>query len=194
MPNEPPERSIPAALPDDEPGLVAAARAGRREAAEELAARSYGKLYAACCKLTGDPDQAADLVQETYRKAWQALRGFRGASRFDTWLYRIAFTTYLKQLRRPRLVVPLEPEREALAADPAPSPEAEAATRERDERLRRAVAALPDDLRFAIAAHYWGGIPVREIALEEGISPVGVRKRLARAFRRIAAHLQENPR
>ena len=194
MPNEPPDRSPGSALPADEAGLVAAARAGRRDAAEELATRSYEKLYAGCCKITGDPERAADLVQETFRKAWQALPAFRGASRFDTWLYRIAFTTHLKQLRRPRLVVPLEPEREALTADTAPGPEAEAATRERDERLRHAVAALPDDLRFAISAHYWGEIPVREIALEEGISPVGVRKRLARAFRQIAAHLQENPR
>ncbi|HSM15085.1 MAG TPA: sigma-70 family RNA polymerase sigma factor, partial [Thermoanaerobaculia bacterium] len=75
-----------------------------------------------------------------------------------------------------------------------PSPEAEAARRERSEPLRRAVAALPDDLRFAVSAHYWGEVPVREIALEEGITPVAVRKRMARAFRKLAEHLQETPR
>jgi len=178
-------------LPVDETELVERVRAGSREAAERLAAESYRKLFASCCKITGDPERAADLVQETYRKAWQSLGSFRGDSAFSTWLFRIAFTTHLKQLRRPRLVVDLPPEQEAAAPDPGPSPEAEAARRERSEQLRRAVAQLPDDLRFAISAHYWGDVPVREIALEEGITPVAVRKRMARAFRQIAAALKE---
>ncbi len=194
MRREPPAPEAGPTAPAAEPGeaeLVAQARAGAREAAERLAAESYAKLFAACCRMTGDPDRAADLVQETYRKAWQSLGSFRGDSAFSTWLFRIAFTTHLKQLRRPRLVVALSPEQEAAAPDPGPSPEAEAARRERSERLRSAVAALPDDLRFAIAAHYFCDVPVREIALEEGITPVAVRKRMARAFRQIAAALKE---
>jgi len=192
MRREPPTPAPPVLSSDEgAAGLVARARSGSREAAERLAAESYAKLFAACCRMTGDPDRAADLVQETYRKAWQSLASFRGDSAFSTWLFRIAFTTHLKQLRRPRLVVALAPEQEAVAPDPGPSPEAEAARRERSERLRRAVAALPDDLRFAISAHYWGEVPVREIALEEGITPVAVRKRMARAFRQIAAALKE---
>ena len=55
----------------------------------------------------------------------------------------------------------------------------------------RARFAFPDELRFAISAHYWGDVPVREIALEEGITPVAVRKRMAKAFRQIAAALKE---
>jgi len=191
MRREPPGRPEAGPLPADEAGLVERARAGSREAAERLAAESYAMLFASCCRMTGDPERAADLVQETYRKAWQALPRFRGESRFSTWLFRIAFTTHLKQLRRPRLVVALAPEQEAAAPDPGPSPEAEAARRERSDQLRRAVAQLPDDLRFAISAHYWGDVPVREIALEEGITPVAVRKRMARAFRQIAAALKE---
>lgn len=187
-----PPGSEPAPPPvEGEGALVARARAGSREAAERLAAESYQQLFASCCRITGDPDRAADLVQETYRKAWQSLSSFRGDSRFSTWLFRIAFTTHLKQLRRPRLVVALAPEQEAAAPDPGPSPEAEAARHERSDQLRRAVAQLPDDLRFAISAHYWGDVPVREIALEEGITPVAVRKRMARAFRQIAAALKE---
>jgi RNA polymerase sigma-70 factor (ECF subfamily) len=182
------------ALPDDEAGLVARVRGGSRPAAERLAAASYPMLFAACCRMTGNPDAAADLVQETYRKAWQALGDFRGASRFSTWLFRIAFTTHLKQLRRPRRIVPLEPVQEALAVDPTPSPEHDAAARERSDQLRRAVAGLPEELRFAVVAHYWADVPVREIALEAGITPVGVRKRLARAFRQIAGALEETPR
>jgi RNA polymerase sigma factor (sigma-70 family) len=49
-------------------------------------------------------------------------------------------------------------------------------------RLRRAVMLLPDELRFAVSAHYWGDAPVREIARIEGVSEVAIRKRLKRAF------------
>lgn len=190
-PGRPPDPELDAG---QESVLIAAARAGRRDAAERLAAASYRKLYAACCRMTGDPDAAADLTQETYRKAWQALAGFRGGCRFSTWLFRIAFTTHLKQVRRPRRIVPLDPDFAALAADPGPGPEAEAAGRERAARLRRAVAALPDDLRFAVTARYWADAPVADLALVEGITQVGVRKRLARAFRLLAAALEENSR
>jgi len=190
MRSEPEEPKPP--LPDDEAGLVAAARAGDREAAERLAEATYQRLWAGCLKMTGDGDAAADLVQETYRKAWQSLGSFRGDAQLSTWLFRIAFTTHLKKLRRPRLVLPLDPERELDPPDPAPSPEADAATSERSQRLRRAVAALPEELRFAITAHYWGEVPVREVALEEGITPVAVRKRMARAFRRLAVEMKES--
>jgi RNA polymerase sigma-70 factor (ECF subfamily) len=185
-------------LPDDalerELVLVRRARDGDRAAADRLATESYQKLFASCCRMTGNPETAADLVQESYRKAWQSLAGFRGDSRFSTWLFRIAFTTHLKQVRRPRLVVPMTPETEAGFADPEPSPEQEAARRQRGEQLRHAVALLPDELRFAVTAHYWAELPVAEIAAAEGLTPMGVRKRLARAFRQIAATLQEGSR
>lgn len=178
---------------EDEGRLVEGARRGERAAAERLAEASYARLFAACCRITGHSDAAADLVQETYRKAWQALPEFRGESRFGTWLFRIAFTTHLKQVRRPRLVVPLEPGIEAFATDPAPSPEASAAASERQARLRRAVAGLADELRFPLVAHFWAELPVREIAAELGLTSVGVRKRLARAFRQLAVALEEVP-
>jgi len=176
---------------DPELALLAELRAGRPRAAERLAEATYAKLYACCHRITGDADEAADLVQETYRKAWQGLAEFRGDSRFSTWLFRIAWTTHLKRVRRPRLVVPLEPEREAIEPAGDPSPESAAAESERHRRLRRAVAALPEELRYAVVAHYWAEVPVRELAQADGITPMAIRKRLAKAFRLLAAALEE---
>ena len=58
-------------------------------------------------------------------------------------------------------------------------------------RLRRAVLALPEELRFAVTAHFWGEVPVREIARQEGLSSVAIRKRLRRAVSRLRAELEE---
>jgi RNA polymerase sigma factor (sigma-70 family) len=65
------------------------------------------------------------------------------------------------------------------------------AASETSERLRRAVLALPEELRFAISAHFWSDLPVREIARLEGITTVGVRKRLKRAFQALRLALEE---
>ncbi len=186
-------------LPDPEAAghpeaLLRRAQAGDRAAAERLAAATYTRVYGLLCRLTGDPDRAADLTQETYRKAWAALPDFRGEAQVATWLHRIAFTTYLNSRRgKLRLVVPHPAPDEPAPdpPDPAPGPEADAAAAERAGQLRRAVAALPGPLRSAVTAHYWSEIPVAEIAHAEGITPVAVRKRLAKAFRLLAASLEE---
>jgi RNA polymerase sigma-70 factor (ECF subfamily) len=188
------DSSPPPAEPDPELALLAELRAGRPRAAERLAEATYRKLYSCCHRITGDADEAADLVQETYRKAWQGLAGFRGESRFSTWLFRIAWTTHLKRVRRPKLVVPLEPGRAEVERDPEPSPEDAAGSSERGAHLRAAVAALPVDLRYAVVAHYWAEVPVRELAAADGVTPMAIRKRLAKALRRLAAELEEKTR
>jgi len=192
MDGDPTLRTAPPGPADDEVRLLAELRAGRPRAAERLAEATYRKLYASCHRLTGDAEEAADLVQETYRKAWQALPEFRGDARFSTWLYRIAWTTHAKRLRRPRRVVPIEPEREAAEPDRAPGPEAAAATHERARRLRAAVERLPEPLRFTVTARYWAELPVREIAAAESITPMAVRKRLAKALAELKLTLEES--
>lgn len=174
--------------------LLASVRGGDRAAAERLVEATYRQTFAALCKLTGgDADLAADLTQETYRKAWQSLAGFDGRAQVSTWLYRIAYNTFLNHLRRPR-PVELAEETAARLADPGEGPSAAYARRDTDERLRRAVLALPEDLRFTVTAHYWSDLPVREVARLEGITTVAIRKRLKRAFQALRIALEENAR
>ena len=95
---------------------------GDRGAADDLAASTYRMVFASLFKLCGDEDLAADLTQETYRKAWRALAGFRGGCAITSWLCRIAYTTYLNHIRRPRRLVPLEEEDGRAVPDTAASP------------------------------------------------------------------------
>ena len=178
-------------LPLSEAELSSRAAAGDLAAAESLAGLTYRRVFAAQVKLTGgDVDLAADLTQETYRKAWTSIRSFRGRSSFSTWLYRIAYNVFLTHVSRPRPLSPLDEEQVGSIPDDAPSQEDTVAASRRDARLRRAVLALPEELRFAVTARFWGDISVREIALHEGLSPVGIRKRLLRAYARLAEDLR----
>ncbi|HPC81921.1 MAG TPA: sigma-70 family RNA polymerase sigma factor [Thermoanaerobaculaceae bacterium] len=176
----------------DEASLLAGLRAGERAAAEAMVDATYRLVFALLCRLSGgDRDLAADLTQETYRRAWPALGSFDGRSRLSTWLYRIATNTYLNHVRRPRLLAPLEEELAAIVPDRSPRQDEEAIARQGEERLRLAVLALPEALRFLVVAHFWGEVPVRELAAAEGVSQVAVRKRLHRAFAVLRQMLEE---
>jgi RNA polymerase sigma-70 factor (ECF subfamily) len=177
--------------PRSEAQLIAAARAGERAAAETLVERSYELIFGALCRLCGDRDLASDLTQETYRRAWASLGTFRSDAAFSTWLYRIAYTTFLNHRRRPSLIQPLlDGEAEALA-DPQPRADRQAEQEESAGRLRRAVLGLPESLRLVVTAHFWGEAPIRDVAKLEGVTTVAIRKRLKKALSSLRERLEQ---
>jgi RNA polymerase sigma-70 factor (ECF subfamily) len=176
---------------NEEGRLLAAVRGGDRSAAEELVERTYSAVYASLYRLCGDGDLAADLTQETYRKAWEALDGFDGRSQFFTWLYRIAYTTFLNHIRRPRRITSFDEAGSPEVPDQSPAVDQVISEREESARLRAAVMTLPEDLRCTGAAQVWGGLPVKEIARIENITGVAVRKRLHKAFSILETSLDE---
>jgi len=176
--------------PPSLPGAPAAGRIDGRELVVSTYRQVYRTLYGMC---RGDADLAADLTQETYRRAWQALPEFEGRAEASTWLFRIAVNTFLQHARRPRLFQPLDDAGvgDGAMADPTPDPASQLLQDERGERVRCALATLPDELRFAVAARFWGELPVAEIARLENLTPMGVRLRLRRAMAALRRAIEE---
>ena len=176
---------------NEEHRLLDAIRSGDRAAAEAMVERTYSAVYASLHRMCNDSDLAADLTQETYQKAWSALKSFDGRSQLFTWLYRIAYTTFLNHIRRPRRMTALDETKSLQLADRSPAVDQIIAEREQGEQLRAAVLRLPDELRFTVSAHFWGGLAIKEIAQLENITTVAIRKRLHRAFIKLESMLDE---
>jgi len=188
------EREPVIAAWSDERRLLVQVRDGDRAAAEEIVERTYSAVYASLYRLCADGDLAGDLTQETYRKAWEALASFDGRSQLFTWLYRIAYTTFLNHIRRPRLMTSLDAPEAPEMPDRAPMADELLSDAEEAGRLRSAVLKLPEDLRFTVTAHFWGGLAVKEIARIEDVTTVAIRKRLHKAFGLLEATLDEDVR
>src|SRR5512141_1746329 len=88
------------ALQQDEAGLIAALKAGDPQAFTELVERHSGTIYNLALRLTNNPQEAEEVMQETFISAFRALDRFEGRSQIGTWLYRIAYNAALMRLRK----------------------------------------------------------------------------------------------
>jgi RNA polymerase sigma-70 factor (ECF subfamily) len=178
----------------DDDRILSSIRRGDRRAAEELVERTYQMVFASLARLCGgDGDLASDLTQETYRKAWESIGRFEGRSKLSTWLYRIAYTTFLNHVRTPRRVVALDDAPPLQLVDPSVGVDDAIGSAEEHEQLRAAVTKLPEDLQFTVTAHFWAGLSVKEIATIEKVTTVAIRKRLNRAFTALETALRKGP-
>ena len=169
--------------------LVKRVQKGDKGAFDLLVLKYEQKIVNLVMRYVRDPEQALDITQEAFIKAYRALPRFRGDSAFYTWLYRIAVNTaknYLAAQRRRPMDVELDmqdPEQYGLHAKlkETDDPEGVNLSRELQETLERAIEALPDDLRTAIILRELDGMSYEEIA-QTMDCPVGtVRSRIFRA-------------
>jgi RNA polymerase sigma-70 factor, ECF subfamily len=173
--------------------LVAAARDGDRQAFDELVRRTYVDTYTLAVRLTANEEDARDVVQEAYLRAWKGIKRFRGDAQFSTWLYRItanaAYT--LVQKRRRRRTEPLETVDEPVEAAVGAQPEAAAESALLLEQLSAAVAELPPKLRAIVVLKDVYGLSHEDIAAELGISIAAAKVRLHRARKKLRDRLFE---
>ncbi len=170
---------------NDDQSLIEACRAGRTEAFGELVRRHQDRLYPTLLRLTGDADDALDLLQDAFLRAFEKLDRFHGDSSFYTWVYRIAVNLALSGRRRRRGTVRflggggdlIDPPDDPSVSDPTLPLE----RAERDDLIQAALNALADDHRAVVVMKEFDGLRYEEIAAILGV-PVGtVRSRLHRA-------------
>jgi RNA polymerase sigma-70 factor (ECF subfamily) len=182
---------------DELDGLVLAAREGDRLAFDELVRRTYVDTYTLALRLTADEEDARDVVQESYLRAWKGLPKFRGDAQFSTWMYRItANTAYslVKRRRRHRVEAldSMLDEPVELRVDAHPESAAEAIALL--DRLSDALDELPPKLRVLIVLKDVYGLSHEEIAEELGISVSAAKVRLHRGRKRLRDLLYDESR
>lgn len=162
---------------DDE--LWLAWRRGDAAAFEALYRRVSPDLYGFCRALcAGTPQDADDVLQETFRKAVSLAADYRGDGALTAWLASIARTTFLdlRRRRRRRLEVAIPSH-----ADPPAPPEAPGAALDAEALLAR----LPEEEREAVACRVLMGLSIEETAEALGVSPATVKRRVAEGFLRL---------
>lgn len=169
--------------------LVERAKRGDQSAFERLVLDNQNKIYSLTLRLTGDREEAADLAQEAFVKAWQGLASFQGESSFSTWMYRLTTNLCIDYLRKKKRREGVEP---AVSLDDTDSGWAEPAGRdsdpqllleksERGKALARGLAQLPDWQRRALVLRELSGLSYQEIGEALDIDLGTVKSRIARA-------------
>jgi RNA polymerase sigma-70 factor (ECF subfamily) len=183
------QRTSPSAdLPaQDIRSLVDAARSGDRAALEELVRATYPATYTLAVRLTGDEDDARDVAQDVYLRAYRGLRRFRGDAQFTTWLYRITAncSSNLLAKRARTRTEPLPDDAPLVDGHPDHDPELRVTGADDRTRIAAALALLPWRLRQVIVLRDIYDLPHGSIAAELGITEAAAKVRLHRARRRL---------
>lgn len=172
---------------DDLAELVAAAQAGERQAFDELVRRTYVEMYTLAVRLTANEEDASDVVQEAYLRAWKGIRRFRGDSQFTTWMYRITANaaSTMTQRRRRQQVTHIDDVAEPVETRLEHQPEGAAESAAALEELSVAVSVLPPKLRAIIVLKDVYGLSHEDIAEELGISVAAAKVRLHRGRKKL---------
>jgi len=151
--------------------LVALATAGDQEAFSQLVARWERPIYALAYRTLRREDQARDVVQDAFLRAYRGLKGFKGEAKFSSWLYRITLNLcrdwMRKERRAPVVQVPEGTDPLDLADQQAASSESVedlVARREMSAAVQLAMAELPEEQRTAIMLKEYHGLTFQEIA------------------------------
>ena len=191
----------PVASSLDDRRVVSRVLAGDREGYRLLVERHQRRIHLALWRLTGNTDEAAELTQAAFCRAYFALAGYNPQYEFGAWIYRIAHNLCINHLKRNRRELELdaildkgddEPA-ELSADDETTSPERRAVAGETAARVRAALARLPDAFRDVLVMHFLLELSHEEIVAQTGLPLGTVKSRLSRARQHLAKALTEQP-
>ncbi len=150
--------------------LVARSRGGDLDSFNQLVVRWERPIYALAYRVIGREEEARDVAQETFLRAFRALGGFKGQAKFSSWLYRITLNLCRDWIRRERRTPVMQaPEGVDIVElageiEPSESIEALVSRRELGRAVAKAMAALPEEQRTAIILKEYHGLTFQEIA------------------------------
>ncbi|MCA9516766.1 MAG: sigma-70 family RNA polymerase sigma factor [Myxococcales bacterium] len=176
------------AAPASDQDLLSAARGGDAGALDALLARHQAQVYRFGLKMCRDPEDAEDVVQDTLITLARGIRDFRGESSLSTWLYSVARSHCVKKRRKSKFAPTSEAsfEQDVVAEgldvhDPARPPDEEAAGREVQAALDRAIRSLEPMYREVLVLRDVEGLSAAEVAEVLGVTVATVKSRLHRA-------------
>jgi RNA polymerase sigma-70 factor (ECF subfamily) len=180
----------------DDRDLVGRARRGDREAFTQLIVQYQVPLYNMALRMVGGPEDAADIAQEAFLRAWEKIRTLREAP-FKSWLFQIAANLCYDHFRRGRRYGTM-PEDEQTGkvvglGIATPDPQERAEANERNRLVRQSIAALEHDMRIAIILRDVNGLSYDEIAGVLRVPLGTVKSRIARARAQVQESLQRHP-
>lgn len=170
--------------------LVSRAKQGDQTAFAQLVEANQNKIYSLTLRMSGHPEDAADLAQEAFLRAWRTLPSFQGDSSFSTWLYRLASNIcidFLRQEKRKRTAVnvtSLDEDDSSAAADIPDhrfSPQNELERKELQQAVGQALLKLSDEHRQVLILRELDGLSYTEIARRLDLEEGTVKSRIARA-------------
>ncbi len=176
---------------DEEREAVEACRRGEREAFDRLVLRYQRDVYRLCYRFVNNHEDANDLAQEVFLRAWRAIARFRGESSFSTWLYRIAVNASLnfRAVRRPAAQ-----ELPDGLADPVPGAEARLESDDEARRVRAAIARLPEKQRATLILKVYHELTHEEVAEILGSTVGTVKANLFHALGNLRRRMAEEGR
>lgn len=182
----------------DEPQLITRAQAGQAEAYGELVRRHQTRVYSALVRMVGDRQDALDLAQEAFVRAYEAIGSFTPGRPFGPWIARVAANLALNWLQRRRLptvaLEPDDPEAPGAARSPpdyAYEPERAYLSAEREAQIRSAIASLPPHYRAVIELRHFQELPYETIAATLNIPLSDVKSHLFRARQQLRQRMKD---
>lgn len=172
--------------------LCRLAKQGDEQAASELVALFYQRIFSYLCRLCGDETEAADLTQKAFLKLWASLPSFEGRSSFSTWLHGIAHHVYLDWRRKPNRDDSRANTWWESRADDAQTPFENAEERDLAFRLFHGVEHLEEPVRDTIHLHYYQGLSLSETAEALGIAVSTVKYRIRTALDVLRSRFSES--
>jgi RNA polymerase sigma-70 factor, ECF subfamily len=170
---------------EDDNAFVSRALNGDPRAFEVLVGRYHRVLFGVAYRMVSDREDAEDITQTAFMKAYQKLGAFDPAYKFFSWIYRILMNEALNVLQRRREQVALD----ADLVSERRNPEEEFAVREQEQRVQRALMQLPEGHRQVLVLRHFGSLSYREIGDVLGVPEQTVKSRLFAARQELSVIL-----